>query len=1050
MITNKKIIGVIVSLISLFSISSVVGKYYFTKSSNISLNGTTNIANNFEFADVILKAGNEDTSCTVKDKNGNDISQDEIKNFFVENDDVEDMYGNHFVQLKKYYVNMSQDSNGVMTYRLSKTKIDDTYFVCPYFKDKDGKEINYAYYGKYKGKEVDGKLCSKTGLSPTYSVSVDTFRTYAQANGDQYHQTDWCAVFTSQIMYMCFYKTTGNKLTYRDNNSLTGSGTQFLGIEDIVTNGCEYIDGIVFNGNGALNECSVSWADKISDYKGSNVTTHNTILTDAHSTTFYGGEIKEMYYEDGKPALSIFPKLLTGDDGDDYVSYYCAAFYWDNDSSIGNPEVCAYGNADDENGGGVFGLDCDSNWDYTAPSFGSRLHTKKLALSMTLKAGYEDTSCSVTTANGDEASQDYSKIFFVNNEDVEDTYGNHFVELNKYYINMSQDSDGVITYKLANVKIDDTYFVCPYFKDKDGNEIDYAYYGKYKGSVTDGKLCSKAGVIPTYSTTIDDFRTYARANGDQYHQTDWCTVFTAQIMYMCFNKETNSNHISTGDRPRSMKTGTSNELFLGIEDIIGNGYEFADGIAVYNNSYKLKKKAVCWCDYINDYSENITTHETTLQNAIADDGYSYGTIVNKYYVDNGSLALSLFPKNLSTKASSGADGYKDSVYYCDQFSYSTDSNGKSSCVLWGSMGGLSSEGAESGGIFHIDCSQVWSYLHAGFTTRLHTKKLASSITLKAGYEDASCSVTTANGNEASQDYVENFFVNNEDVEDTYGNHFVELNKYYINMSQDSDGVITYKLANMKIDDTYFICPYFKDKDGNEINYAYYGKYKGNVTNGKLCSKAGVIPTYSTTIDDFRTYARANGDQYHQTDWCTVFTAQIMFMCYYKTTKADDKITYRSYGGSIGSGTQVLGIEDIIGNGLEVVDGVCFYSASSLSSCAVAYDEKISDYKATTTTNKTTLTGASGSSGKYISKMYYVNGKPALSIFPKALSGSSSTYYCDSFFYLTSSSTASLISWGADGSYGIYGLFCLSCEYSWSRTSGDFGSRLHCKILDRGL
>ena len=322
----------------------------------------------------------------------------------------------------------------------------------------------------------------------------------------------------------------------------------------------------------------------------------------------------------------------------------------------------------------------------------------------------------------------------------------------------------------------------------------------------------------------------------------------------------------------------------------------------------------------------------------------------------------------------------------------------------------------------------------------------TDIVLTAGYSDTSCTVKDLNGNSISDDDIKSFFVENEDVTDTYNNHFVQLKRYYVSMSQASNGVMTYKLSTTKKDSSYFVCPYFKDKDGNEIEYAYYGKYKGSVSSGKLCSIAGVTPTYSTSIDNFRTYARANGDQYHQTDWCTVFTAQIMFMCYYKTTKADDKISYRNYNYQTGTGVQVLGIEDIIGNGYEDVDGVCFYGASSLSSCAVAYDEKISDYKATTTTNKTTLTGASGTKGNYISRMYYVSGKPALSIFPKALSGGSSTYYCDCFYCGNNSSSSYFAYWGGSGSNDSRGLFFLSCDLTWSLTGGVLGSRLHCKIL----
>ena len=297
----------------------------------------------------------------------------------------------------------------------------------------------------------------------------------------------------------------------------------------------------------------------------------------------------------------------------------------------------------------------------------------------------------------------------------------------------------------------------------------------------------------------------------------------------------------------------------------------------------------------------------------------------------------------------------------------------------------------------------------------------------------------------TQDDVTNFFVENTDVTDSLGNHFVKLKKFYVSITEESDGSLTYKVAHTKLDDTYFLNPYFKDKDGNEIDYAYYGKYKGNVSSSRLRSVSGVTPTYSTTIDNFRTYARNNGAQYHQTDWCAVFTAQIMCMVAYATTQAENILSYRSYGSATGSGTKILGIEDIIGNGFEAVDGVCFNGATALSSCSVAWDDKISDYKATTTTNKTILTGATGGSGGFISKKYFVSGKPALSLFPKALSGSETTYYCDKMWYGNSSSTYSSW-WGAYGAFSGNGLFYLTCGNSWSSTNSVYGSRLHSKSL----
>ena len=318
----------------------------------------------------------------------------------------------------------------------------------------------------------------------------------------------------------------------------------------------------------------------------------------------------------------------------------------------------------------------------------------------------------------------------------------------------------------------------------------------------------------------------------------------------------------------------------------------------------------------------------------------------------------------------------------------------------------------------------------------------------SGVGSSSPTLTRIRRNEGltpTSDDIIDFFVDNLDVTDSLGNHFVKLKKFYVCITEESNGTLTYKLSHYKVNSNFFLNPYFKDKDGNEIDYAYYGKYKGYVSSSKLCSKSGVTPTYSTTIDNFRTYARNNSANYHQTDWPAVFTAQIMCMVAYATTQAENILSYRSYGATTGAGTQILGIEDIVGNGYEAVDGVVFRSGSTLAASSVSWADKISDYASGLVTNQTTLSGATGSSGNFISKMYFVSGKPALSLFPKALSGSETTYYCDKMWYNSSNSPNSTW-WGANSASSDDGLFYLVCDSSWSNTSSNYGSRLHAKIL----
>ena len=289
---------------------------------------------------------------------------------------------------------------------------------------------------------------------------------------------------------------------------------------------------------------------------------------------------------------------------------------------------------------------------------------------------------------------------------------------------------------------------------------------------------------------------------------------------------------------------------------------------------------------------------------------------------------------------------------------------------------------------------------------------------------------------SSQD-LHDFFVADEDVVDSNGNHFVALKKFYMKVSTNADGSQKWQVSNTKVDDDYFLCPFFYDKDGNEIEYAYYGKYKGSVSSSVLKSVPNVAPKYNTTGDNFRTYARNNGSvDYHQTDWAAVLLAQCMFMIVYATTKYDSVFTMRSYGATTGTNTQTFfGIEDMVGNGYEFVDGITY------SNGVVYYQDLIKNYVGQLTSGYS-ISGISTSSGYQKTKMN-ISGKPISLIFPQTLSGSETTYLCDQFYGSTSSNRSTW--WGSGGSYADDGLFYLHC-YSRALTHSVYGSRLFAKTL----
>lgn len=290
---------------------------------------------------------------------------------------------------------------------------------------------------------------------------------------------------------------------------------------------------------------------------------------------------------------------------------------------------------------------------------------------------------------------------------------------------------------------------------------------------------------------------------------------------------------------------------------------------------------------------------------------------------------------------------------------------------------------------------------------------------------------------SSQD-LHDFFVADEDVVDSNGNHFVALKKFYMKVSTNADGSQKWQVSNTKVDDDYFLCPFFYDKDGNVVEIAYYGKYKGSVSSNILKSVPNVAPKYNTTGDNFRTYARNNGSvDYHQTDWAAVLLAQCMFMIVYATTKYDSVFTMRSYGATTGTNTQTFfGIEDMVGNGYEFVDGITY------SNGVVYYQDLIKNYVGQLTSGYS-ISGISTSSGYQKTKMN-ISGKPISLIFPQTLSGSETTYLCDQFYGSTSSNRSTW--WGSSGSAANGGVFCLHCRSARAFTGSDLGARLFAKTL----
>jgi len=127
-----------------------------------------------------------------------------------------------------------------------------------------------------------------------------------------------------------------------------------------------------------------------------------------------------------------------------------------------------------------------------------------------------------------------------------------------------------------------------------------------------------------------------------------------------------------------------------------------------------------------------------------------------------------------------------------------------------------------------------------------------------------------------------------------------------------------------------------------------------------------------------------------------------------------------------------GFENLWGNVYEWRDGINFNSASSY----VCLNP--SEFADNTSTNYTGLSYSKATSNGYISAIGLDSNTPWAQI-PTAVSGSSSTYLCDEYYYSSGWMVASVGGSWSNGSYA--GLFSLYSDGSSSDCSTSLGSRL---------
>ena len=179
--------------------------------------------------------------------------------------------GNVMVEIPKHYIKVETVGN-VDSFSISLTQ-EPGYVLDPSFMKWNGTEmveVPYRYFRAYEGFVSGGKLLSVSGVTPTRSQTIATFRTQAMANGTGWHLTDWNLLST--IRRLCYIEfcdfivtkylgegnhtgsdygiTTGqsNALGNRSSNSTHNDKyMSYRGIENMYADIWEFVDGININ-----------------------------------------------------------------------------------------------------------------------------------------------------------------------------------------------------------------------------------------------------------------------------------------------------------------------------------------------------------------------------------------------------------------------------------------------------------------------------------------------------------------------------------------------------------------------------------------------------------------------------------------------------------------------------------------------------------------------------------------------------------------------------------------------------------------------------------
>ena len=280
-------------------------------------------------------------------------------------EEVNDEYGNIFIKIPTLYrkvtkYDYSQLSGGsIRDFKISTTKVDETYEPYSVFVDADNNILPYVYIGKYASGDLyaaDGLMTSKprdTGEEPALA-EIDVMRSAARANGPGYQQFDW--------QFQKLFVDLALILNNRGVNFQNGASeiTECLGVCDL--NYPVWVDGV--RGMADSDSSLLTWRIATTPTHYADYTDNDWYKDiDAYQRPawnsnwlnpdgFMTAEITALGYDEDYPFFN-YPAKVDGSASitAKYNTYYCDEYFahdYDDESrlihpAIGHPVFCEIG-----------------------------------------------------------------------------------------------------------------------------------------------------------------------------------------------------------------------------------------------------------------------------------------------------------------------------------------------------------------------------------------------------------------------------------------------------------------------------------------------------------------------------------------------------------------------------------------------------------------------------------------------------------------------------------------------------------------------------------